>query len=127
VQVANQPPHSVRIIEIVDSSITPNRPSISVSVPDSAEVGKPIKLSCTSSAAGDPVVAIHWDFGDGTSADETPASHTYTRAGTYSLRVWAEGADGLKAQSSTSLNVSGAVDTEFKFQQNRRFVDVNGE
>jgi hypothetical protein len=35
----------------------------------------------------------------------------------------AEGVDGLAAQSSTPLKVSGAVNTEFNFKQSRRFVD----
>jgi hypothetical protein len=111
------------MIEVVDSSVPPVAPSITVSIPAAAQAGKPVRLACASSPEGEAVLGFHWDFGDGTSSDGTQVVHTYTRAGTFSVRLVAEGVDGLAAQSSTPLKVSGAVDTEFNFKQNRRFVD----
>ena len=122
-RLLDQPPHSVRMIEVVDSSLPPVAPAITVSIPALAQAGKPVRLACASSPEGEPALGFHWDFGDGTSSDGTHVVHTYTRAGTYSVRLVAEGVDGLAAQSSTPLKVSGAINTEFNFKQSRRFVD----
>jgi len=49
---------------------------------------------------------IHWDFGDGTTADElnTP-SHVYEKAGQYTVTLTVSGANGLSAQYTQQVIV----------------------
>lgn len=52
---------------------------------------RPLTVKCQASAAMEgtagAVFTYHWDFGDGTTAEGPEQSHTYTRAGTYTIQV----------------------------------------
>jgi hypothetical protein len=108
-RVENQPAHSVKLIKIIDTSIPAATPSISCNVPSQARVGGELQFSSTASKEGVPALAYHWDFGDGVVADGASLTHTYTAAGTYKVRLTAEGLDGIPAQKTFSIAVSGAV------------------
>jgi alpha-galactosidase len=103
----NQPEHSVKLIKIIDTSIPPAAPSIAFQVPTQAKIGEEMKFSSTVSKDGSPVLAYHWDFGDGVVADGATLVHTYTLAGNYKVRCVAEGLDGKSAEKTFSIAVSG--------------------
>jgi len=51
------------------------------------------------------VLALAWDFGDGTSGTGSTATHVYTAEGTYTVRFTASDADGGTASASSSITV----------------------
>ncbi len=65
IQLDGQPAHSVRLMKIIDTSISPAAPSITASVPSHAKAGQQLQFSGVASKGGVPALAYHWDFGDG--------------------------------------------------------------
>ena len=108
-RIGNQPPHSVRLMKIIDTSIPAAAPSITFQVPLQAKVGEEIEFSSIASKDGVPVLASHWDFGDGVAADGAIQTHTYTTAGNYKIRFEAEGLDGKSAEKTFSIAIGGSV------------------
>ena len=107
--IDQQPAHSVRLIKIIDSAVPPAPPSLTFQVKTSAKVGEEIEFSSVASKDATPVLAYHWDFGDGVSADGAVLPHVYTAAGNYSVRFKADGLDGLSTEETFTVNVSGSV------------------
>jgi hypothetical protein len=118
----DQPAHSVRLIKIIDTSVPAAAPTITASVPQTAQVGNVLRLSATSDRIGVPAISYHWDFGDGTTADGAEVTHAYTLSDNYTVRLKAEGVDGLAAASSYPVTVSGVLNAVFDLPQNRRYV-----
>jgi hypothetical protein len=108
-RLQDQPAHSVKLIKIIDTSIPAIPPSIAFLVPSAAKVGEEIGLSAMVSKDGPPVLACHWDFGDGVTADGAILTHTYTAAGNYTVRFAAEGLDGMTADETFSIAVNGST------------------
>jgi len=50
-----------------------------------------------------------WDFGDGGTGTGSPATHVYTRGGTYTVTLRAIADTGLSASSSRSITVSSTL------------------
>jgi hypothetical protein len=123
-ELRDQPPHSVRLIKLVDKAVPAEPPSPTLNVPTSAEVAKAITASVSCDPQGVPAISYHWDFGDGTSAEGPQATHAYTKAGTYSLKVTTEGVDGLAADRTVSITVTGAVNPAMQFKRNRRYIEL---
>jgi PKD repeat protein len=105
----NQPPHSVKLIKIIDTSIPAAAPSFSFQISSQAKVGEEVQLSAIASKIGVPALASHWDFGDGVVSDGAIVSHTYTAAGNYTVRFTAEGLDGKSAEKTFSIVVGGSL------------------
>jgi hypothetical protein len=129
VRLENQPPQSVRVIKLIDTSVAAAAPTVTAQVPTAANAGETIILTAfsTLSAQGDaggvPAVAYHWDFGDGTSADSPKVSHAYTRAGEFTIRLTVDGVDGVPAQKSFSVKVTGNLRAHSNLTDNRRFIE----
>jgi alpha-galactosidase len=126
VQLANQPPQSVRVIKLIDKSVAAAAPTVTAQVPAAANAGETITLSALSASAeagGVPAIAYHWDFGDGTSADSPRVSHAYTRAGEFTIRLTVDGVDGVPAQKDFSVKVTGNLKAHSNLTDNRRFVE----
>jgi alpha-galactosidase len=104
----NQPAHSVKLIKIIDTSISVAAPSIALQVPSQAKTGEAIEFSSIVSKDGVPALAYHWDFGDGVVAGGAILTHAYTAAGNYTVRFTAEGLDGKPAEKTLSIAVSGS-------------------
>ncbi len=51
-------------------------------------------------------VAVHWDFGDGQTADGTSVAHTYSAAGSYMTRATATDASGNSTTQTQTVTVS---------------------
>ena len=60
-----------------------------------------------------------WDFGDGITDQGSSVVHSYTREGTFAVRVRAEGVDGIPAEKSSPLAVGG----ETRMSPPRRYED----
>jgi alpha-galactosidase len=125
-RLENQPPHSVRVIKLVDSSIPAAGPNVSASVPGQAHAGHSATFSADADASSDPAVSYHWDFGDGTDGDGSNVTHTYTVNGTFTVRLMVAGVDGLKTHQAFTIIVTGFPNTSFNLKANRRYTGSPG-
>jgi hypothetical protein len=123
VRLENQPPQSVRVIKVIDNGVAAAAPTVTAQVPAAANAGEIITLSAQAEAGGVPAVAYHWNFGDGTSADSPMASHAYTRAGEFAVRLTVDGVDGVPAEKNFSVKVTGNLKAHSNLTDNRRFVE----
>jgi alpha-galactosidase len=104
-----QPGHSVKLIKIIDATLPPAAPSVTVQVPDHAKVDEDIRFTANVDPLGVPALAYHWDFGDATSERGRQVGHAYTIPGQYMVRLVIEGVDGIPAEKQTSVSVSGTL------------------
>jgi hypothetical protein len=109
VRLANQPPHSVRMIKLIDSAVPAAAPTVTAQVPAEAKAGDSIKLSAQAQATGVPALSFRWDFGDGTTADGSVATHTYTRSADFTVKLTVDGLDGMVAEQTFPVKVTGTV------------------
>jgi hypothetical protein len=123
VRIENQLPESVRVIKIIDGSVSPSAPSVKAQVPAVANAGETIHLAAQTEGTGVPAVEYRWDFGDGTSAAGPKVSHAYTRAASFTIRLTVEGVDGVPVVQSFSVNVIGDLRALHNLTDNRRFQD----
>jgi alpha-galactosidase len=119
----DQPPASVTVFKIIDDTIAPAAPSVVAKVPSSALAGETNRLSAESQSAGVPALSYRWDFGDGTAADGPAASHAYTTAGHFTVRLSVQGLDGLSAVQTFPVSVTGSLHAFPNLLDNRRFKD----
>jgi hypothetical protein len=122
-RITNEDPQSVKVIKIVDTKIAPAAPTITAQVPSRANAGETIEFSAKVDAAGVPSISYLWDFGDGTTANGSKSSHTYTRAADFDVHLTVEGLDGVSAQQTFSVKVTGTLHVMPKLRDNRRFVE----
>jgi alpha-galactosidase len=107
------PPHSVKVLKIVDTSIAAAAPAVIVHAPTEAQAGDAIQFSAESDPAGVPALDYHWDLGDGTHSNGAAISHAYTHAGDFTVRLVANGLDGVPFEKSVSVQITGKIDTRF--------------
>jgi alpha-galactosidase len=122
-RIENQPPHSVRFVKIVDTSVPTAAPSISLKAPEQVQLGRAMDVSAVVDPKGVPALAYHWDFGDGTSATGPAAAHAYTRNGAYTVQLTVDGLDGIAATQTSSIAVTGNITTTYDVPGSRRFED----
>ena len=123
VRIENQPPQSVRVIKIIDTSVAKAPPTVTARVPSEAKAGETIHLSAQADPSGVPAVSYRWNFDDGTSADGPESSHAYTRAGDFAVRLTVEGVDGIPAEKTFPVKVTGRLKVTPSLGENRRFVE----
>ena len=123
VRIENQPPQSVMVVKIQDTSVAKAAPTVTAQVPSTANAGETIHLSAQTDPAGVPAVSYRWDFGDATMGDGPKSSHSYTRAGDFALRLTVQGVDGLPAEQIFSVKVTGRLKVRPNLEENRRFVE----
>jgi alpha-galactosidase len=126
VRLENQPPQSVKVIKLIDTSVAATAPSVTAQVPAAINTGETMTFSALSAqvgAGGVPAVSYHWEFGDGTSADCSKVSHAYTRAGDFTIRLTVDGVDGVPAQKDFSVKVTGKLRAHSNLTDNRRFME----
>jgi len=124
-EIADQPPHSVRVIKLVDDSIPAAAPQVTAQVPASASAGQSFPLSAALEGKSVPAISYHWDFGDGTETNGQNVTHTYTLGGTYSVNLTVKGIDGLSAQKTFSIATTGTVHARYDLSRNRRYTGEN--
>jgi alpha-galactosidase len=120
-RIDKQVPHSVRLIKIVDSSVPPSTPSVSLQAPSQAQLGATVRVSAAVAADSAPALAYHWEFGDGISAEGPSADHVYTRNGVYKIVMKVDGLDGASATQSSSITVQGTIKTTYDIEHSRRY------
>jgi alpha-galactosidase len=123
VHLENQPAQSVRVVKLIDTSISAAAPTVTARLPAAANAGETIILSAQNEAGGVPAVAYHWDLGDGTSEDSAKASHAYTSAGEFTIHLTVDGVDGIPAHKTFSVRVTGNLKAHSKLTDNRRYVE----
>lgn len=121
VQIEKQPAESVRVIKLIDQSIRAAAPKVKAEVPASANAGKMIRLTAQTGADSVPAIEYNWDFGDGVTANGSTASHTYTQAATYTIRLRVNGIDGAPAVQSFAVKVTSTLKAFPDLKDNRRF------
>ncbi|HLK34618.1 MAG TPA: alpha-galactosidase [Terriglobales bacterium] len=118
----NQAPHSVRLIKLVDTSLPAAGPTITEQVPPVAKLGEDLNFVAQADSKGVPAVAYHWDFGDGVKMDGANVHHTYTVPGERTVRLTVDGVDGVPAEKTFTVNVSGsALNSLFTPTENKRW------
>ena len=115
-----QPPHSVRMLKIIDDSVAPAAPKLKVSHPSNGKAGVTLDFGAAN-IGGDPVVSYRWQFGDGVSVVGNSARHTYTEAGSYTVHLTATALSGLTAQRDFQVQISGHMSTTFNPKDFRRY------
>jgi alpha-galactosidase len=117
------PGQSVRMVKIVDTSIAPSAPSVNVQAPEKVETGKAATFSAQSTADSVPALSYRWDFGDGTSAEGAAVTHSYTHAGSFTIRLSAEGIEGVAFERNLAVSVTGTIDTSFRPERYQRYTE----
>lgn len=123
----NQPPHSVYLIKIIDTSVPAEAPSVSINAPKSVKAGTSIDFQAIPSENGVPALSFHWDFDDGTAASGVKVSHTYTTSADFNVKLTVEGVDGIPLEKSFTVSVQGTPKMGFHLLQNRRYVEPGTE
>lgn len=71
-------------------------PEAVMSFPPEAVVGQQITFDGSQSQpSSSPIASYGWEFGDGNSAESAIATHSYSQAGTYEVKLTITGQDGL--------------------------------
>jgi alpha-galactosidase len=122
--VVSQPPHSVRVLKIVDTAVAAQPPVVHSDHPSAAKAGETISFSASDDSSRDPALSYQWDFGDGVTLKGAHVTHAYTHEGNYAVKLTAVGLDGLAAADSSQLQVSGAIPTRFVPKENQRYKAV---
>lgn len=120
-RITNQPPHSVRVIKLVNPSLPAQPPSIRLLVPTTAQTGRSVEFRAIANPAGPPATHYKWDFGDGTSVNGATTHHAYTRDGTYTVRLSVAGLDGEAARYSAVIKIEGTIKTRYEVEDYRRY------
>ena len=119
------PPHSVRILKLIDTSVPEAAPIFKVVAPAVGQAGALVDFEAAEGNHDEPVMRYHWEFGDGVRADGPQVSHAYTQAGHYSVTVSATGLSGRATQNTLDISVTGAVPTVYNPAEKVRYSGVN--
>jgi len=79
-----------------------------VSVPSGATAGVAAALSASVSDPFAAPLALHWDFGDGTSGDGASVTHAWRAPGSYTVTLTVADATGATATAQRAVSVMGA-------------------
>ncbi|MGD0913046.1 MAG: PKD domain-containing protein, partial [Terracidiphilus sp.] len=123
--VITLPPHSVRIMKMIDSSVPQADPAFGAHAPASGQAGNMIQFHAAEDDAEAPVLQYHWEFGDGVIADGADVSHAYTRAGQYAVKVTATGLNRRMLQHTLGISITGAIPTAYNPAAKERYVAPN--
>ncbi len=119
--VVDMPPHSARVLKIVDMGVPARPPVIKVEHLPSVKTGAAATFHARPATSEDIVVTYRWSFGDGVTLEGPEVSHAYTKPGAYRVVVTAIGLGGLSTEESFPLPVSGSVSTKFVPAEKRRY------
>jgi alpha-galactosidase len=119
--VVDIPPHSARVLKIVDLGVPPRPPAIKVEHMPAAKTGAATTFRAQPASFNDAVVSYRWSFGDGVALEGPEVTHAYTKPGTYQVTVTAVGLGGLSTEDSFRLTVSGSMPTRFVPAEKRRY------
>ena len=123
VRIENQSPESVKIIKLIDNTEPPSAPVVKTQIPATTNAGETIQLTAQTESGSVPAIAYSWDFGDGTTATGPSVSHAYTRAAQFTIRLTADGIEGLPSTQTFTIKVTGNLTAFPKLTDNRRYRD----
>ena len=115
-----QPPHSVRLIKLLDNSTQVEAVAPRILTPSSGKTGENIEFSSDDSSEANPVVMYRWDFGDGTTVEGQHVTHAFTRAGNYDVTLTAVGLAAASTETKAPISVTGSMSTRFNPETKRR-------
>ena len=121
IRLKNQPAQSAMVIKLVDTAVPKSAPSVTARVPTQSKAGETIAFSAQAATGGVAALGYHWDFGDGTISDGPNASHCYTRAADFVVRLTVDGPDDAPYEKSFSIGVTGELKPTPELRANRRF------
>ena len=119
--VVDMPPHSARVLKIVDMGVPARPPVIKVEHMPSVKTGAAATFHARPATSEDIVVTYRWSFGDGVTLEGPEVSHAYTKPGAYRVVVTAIGLGGLSTEESFAIPVSGLVSTRFAASEKQRY------
>jgi hypothetical protein len=108
-----QPAHSVRMFKLIDNAVSAEPPAFEVQSATAGKAGENLTFSGESVPDAAPVLAYHWDFGDGTSADGMKVHHTFTHSGEYAVHVTATGLGATADSKDVKVKITGSIATRF--------------
>jgi hypothetical protein len=108
-----QKPHSVRMLKLIDESVPAVQPPFEIRSAAGAKAGETLTFSASASSSQAPVLAYHWDFGDGSNMDGMAVQHAFTHTGEYGVEVTATGLDAITNLKTFTVTISGEVSTRF--------------
>jgi alpha-galactosidase len=123
--VITLPPHSVRMLKMIDSSAPEADPAFGAHAPADGQAGDMVQFHASENSEEAPVLEYHWEFGDGVSADGADVSHAYTQAGQYTVIVTATGLNRRTLQHTLGISINGAVPTAYNPAAKERFSAPN--
>jgi alpha-galactosidase len=123
ISIAQQPPHSVRLIKIINTSVPAAAPTVTLKAPADAATGEAVDFQAVIAGDSVPAISYHWDFGDGTTGSGRMVQHSFTRAADYIVKLTVEGVEGLSAEKGATLAVQGPPKTAFHLLENKRYVE----
>jgi hypothetical protein len=120
-----QKAHSVRVLKLIDNSVPALQPAFEIQSANGAKAGETLAFSAVPSSAEAPVLACHWDFGDGTSADGLKVQHAFTHTGEYDVQATVTGLGGTANRKASRISVTGDVSTRFDKEAKQRPLPLN--
>lgn len=108
-----QPAHSVRMFKLIERDTPASLPAFEVRSSAEAGAGETLAFKGEAVPEGEPVLAYHWDFGDGSAEDGVQVHHAYTQSGKYTVQVTGTGLEAAANSKSITVTVSGNISTQF--------------
>lgn len=115
------PPHSVRVLKILDNAVPEQAPQIVTDGPGTGTSGVSLVFSAQAQSDNNPVLSFRWNFGDGVELDGSRVTHAWTEPGDYAVHLTATGLGGSRTEKDFTVHVTGNIPTAFHPKQNRRF------
>jgi alpha-galactosidase len=115
-----QKAHSVRVLKLIDKSVSALQPPFEIRSANGAKAGEPLTLSAVPSSQEAPVLTCHWDFGDGSSTDGLEVQHAFTHAGEYDVQVTVTGLGAVANRKTSRVSITGDVSTRFDQEAKQR-------
>jgi PKD repeat protein len=72
-----------------------------------------LTFSAEGASGEEPVLAYHWDFGDGLAQDGMQVHHAYTQSGKYTVQVTGAGLEATTNSKTITVTISGNISTKF--------------
>ena len=80
--------------------------------PATAEATSPMTFTSRTTGAVGPFT-LNWTFGDGSTTNTNPATHSYTKSGSFTVTVTATDTNGVNATSNQTIKVASALAVSF--------------
>jgi hypothetical protein len=114
-----QPPHSVRMYQLVEEGIQPLPLTFEISSAK-GNTGDELTFNVVSTAGGASLLDCRWEFGDGVSGEGLTIRHAYTQPGEYTVQATVIGLGGGTSSKTATVKVTGNLATKFVPAEKKR-------